>query len=168
MGQSRAPRKRKRAHAGLDAGDGAQPGPETPAMNAPEVQAFLLCDEASRDPKSSKYRITGVFDMIAVQALPAEHRSMEAYVRIRLPAGMDEAQLRFVVVTPSGVRSETEAQVSWPKVSSRIIEGSFRLRKFPITEMGTYVLELLVNGEPAAEYPFGIVESGRPADAPLH
>lgn len=137
-------------------------------MDSPKVQAFLLCDEASRDPENNKYRIAGVFDMIAVHSLPTEHRTMEAYVRLRLPPGTDEVRIGFAVVTPSGARSEAKGRVAHSRASSGIVEGSFRMRKFPIAEMGTYIIELLVNGEPAAEYPFGIVEGGKPADAPLH
>lgn len=137
-------------------------------MDAPKVQAFLLCDEATRDAKDGKYRVSGVFDMIAVRSLPAEHRSMEAYVRLRLPTGTHDVRIGFVVLSPSGTRSETEATVARARATFGTVEGSYRLQKFPITEIGTYVIQLIVNGEPVADYPVGIVEGKKPPDATLH
>ena len=136
-------------------------------MKRVEVQAFLLCDSCSRDDATGKYGITGIFDMIAVNSLPASREKLDAYVRISC-APAREASIGLRLVAPSGGKIEVEVTERCRASPTGIIENRIGIEALPLAETGVHAVELLLDGETVAEYRFGVVEAGKPADATLH
>jgi len=48
------------------------------------VNAFLLCDSATRDERG-KWMVFGVFDTVWAKAFPAIHLAMTVYFRLVIP-----------------------------------------------------------------------------------
>ena len=134
-------------------------------MEAPRLQAFLICDDALRDKTSGKVQITGVFDHIAVKELPAVHRHATVYVRLVLPQQMQGVEMGLAIVTPSGKRATTETQ-SYNASPGGIVESTSNLNELHLPETGTYRFELVVNGKTLAEYGLYVVRNAALATVP--
>ncbi len=134
-------------------------------MEAPRLQAFLICDDALRDKTSGKVQITGVFDHIAVKELPAVHRHATVYVRLVLPQQMQGVEMGLAIVTPSGKRATTETQ-SYNASPGGIVESTSNLNELHLPETGTYRFELVVNGKTLAEYGLDVVRNAALATVP--
>ncbi len=125
-------------------------------MQTPRLQAFLICDDVLRDKGTGKVQITGVFDHIAVQSLPAIHRNASVYLRLVLPREMQGVEVDLEIISPSGKRARTDTQ-TFNASAGGVVEGTSSLNEIHLPEFGKYRFKLRVNGEALAEYSLDVV-----------
>jgi len=111
-----------------------------------KLQALLLCDLVVRAP-DGKLQLQGIFHVIHVRSLPAQHPAMWLYFRFLVERLSSNGQDTIVVLfkRPSG---ETE---KLPELRVQLdgdsVEGQLQLRGLPLMEEGVHSFELYFNEE---------------------
>lgn len=131
-------------------------------MNDLQIEAFLICDSVVQDGSTGKYVITGVFDNIWPEKLPAVYGSLTAYFRLRVVSEKKEFKLSIALSPPSRLR-EQMPDLPVASDANGKIEGSVMVVGLPLREEGRHEVQLCVNGDVVAVYPFEVrVRGGAP------
>jgi len=121
----------------------------------PIVNAFLVCDSASRDSMTGKTSLFGIFKVIFTRQLPVTHPSLVLYASLTEMEGEYELWVDVVHV-PSNTRI---ARFPLPeqgmlKVTANnpldYVEVVFDIRGLTFTEFGEHEFRLFIDGRPVA------------------
>ena len=108
----------------------------------PQVNAFLLCDQAFQQAFSGKWCIIGTFGVIWARAFPCEHSPLCVFIGLSDFTG--PAGVKIVIRTPDGDElAAVQAQI--PQIPMSIAEFMLPFPPIRFEKAGGYTLELLVN-----------------------
>ena len=109
------------------------------------VQAFILCDAATRDSASGKWHITGIFDRIRSAEFPAVHAQMALYLRLAFDGPQPETSLEIVGQNPAGNRTG-RIRLALEATQQPTFDIGLTITGFTMSEPGDYFF-LLLHGE---------------------
>ena len=134
------------------------------------LNALLLCDNASRDAKTGKWMLAGVFDVVWAPSFPAVHESLDVYFRLRVdeaPAARPRTlTLRVVYRGPSGLLGST-GPVQLTVTSRGMAEGAVRIQRLPLPQPGEHAFEVHVDGRSVGETVLTVAQLPAPSE-PVH
>jgi hypothetical protein len=122
-------------------------------MTSVSVQAFLLCDSVVIDAQTGKTVIQGVFDKIFSQSFPAIHQHCALYIRLNLAEG-HSCDVGIGVRSPSGIYERPMAPQRIVGLEGDVSQLIVQIQGLPVPAAGQYVLELVLDGLPAAQFRF--------------
>jgi len=124
----------------------SRPEPQTdgPILPHPILNAMLVCDEATRDERTGKVTLRGIFEQIGAPGFPARHKSLSVYVKMIDAEG--KYPLRFSIVhLETGTVVGVVEQEFVAKSRTGSVELTFNLHDLPFPKPGTYEFQLHVN-----------------------
>ena len=113
------------------------------------VEAILLCDKVLREP-NGKAHVSGIFDRIWAQSVPAAHSELYLYFRFVVEPqdsrkeGQDE--LNISITDPSGTQKMLPSVAAIVGPNNKV-EGAIRLQGLPLRRWGTYRMTISFNDE---------------------
>ncbi len=121
----------------------------------PDLQASLLCDDV-RQERNGKFILIGIFDIIAVQALPTVFPRVCVVNRWCCGSGSYEQRSR--VLRPDGTRPLVEGKpvnirLPGDEATATSVEFFMNLR---VEEEGTHWVEVLLDGDLKLRYPLRV------------
>lgn len=127
------------------------------------IDALLLCDAATRDPKTGKWTLAGIFDALWAKEFPVSHHALDVYFRLRAPG---PATLRLFLRAPSGAPSMLATVAATPSARG-LVGGSVRIAGLRLDEPGDYRFELETDGRTIGESVLAVGQLPPPAST-LH
>ena len=116
--------------------------------------AIVICNEIIEDKRSNNKTLVGLFNGIRTQQLPSAHPRM--FVMASFTSGLGRWPVKFRIVDPSNneiVRMEGEENF---ENLLEVRDLVFELLGLPLSEEGTYVVDVIVGGTPVAERRFAV------------
>lgn len=120
----------------------------------PVANAFLLCDSVSRDARTGKTSLFGIFNMIWVQQTPTVHPFLAIYACLTEAKGEYEVWVEVVHVPtnqrvarfPTTEQPPLLIKADSPLAPLDYVELVFEVRNLPLQELGEYEFRLFVDG----------------------
>jgi hypothetical protein len=131
-----------------------------------DVQAFVLCDSCVRDVNTGKTSIQGIFDIVNAQAFPCLYPLMTAYFRLQfdeVPTAPMTLNLSLAMTSPSQLRNMSPGTQLAIPIGAERAEGFIGIQGMIFPEAGKYSFELLVNGQPVADFTLTLQHLGQPS-----
>lgn len=114
------------------------------------LHAFMVCDSAERDPRTGKWSLHGVFDVVWVERFPAVHAAMDVYLRLAFrpdgPGPIPAVPVGLRWWSPAGAARETPAIVLRPN-DRGIMEAVVRVTSLRLDAPGEYRIDAVADGQ---------------------
>ena len=124
-----------------------------------EEVVLLLCDRVTRDPKSSKTALNGVFDRVLVTNYPGG-LNFSLYYRFYIKGTpLSQIPIRLAIHDPEGI-VEQLPDFTVPLQPGDRIEGVLNFEGFPIAKPGRHVLILSTADTEVGRVGFEAISSG--------
>ncbi len=108
---------------------------------APQVNAFLLCDQAFQQMPTGKWCVIGTFGVIFAREFPVTYAPFTVYVCLSDFTG--DAMVQVTIRDASGgVVRAVRGQI--PRIPMSILEFAFPFPPIEFKTAGSYTLELIV------------------------
>lgn len=121
------------------------------------LRAVLVCNLAFRD-EHRKWSVIGIFDRMMPPALPVQ---CEPFIYVRLADVTRGGELSIVVRTPSG-SILTNAHSAFPPAPQPRMDADIALpMQLRVQDVGTYTIDVEVNGERIGGAKFTVELQGR-------
>lgn len=133
------------------------------ADSPPQVNAFILCDQAFQQALTGKWCIIGTFGVIWGRTFPCEHTPLVVFVGLSDFKG--PATVEVLIRDPDGERvSGVNAQI--PEIPMSIAEFAFHFPMVRFPRPGSYTLELLVGSTFLTARSFRVEQAPAQGQAP--
>lgn len=110
----------------------------------PQVNAFLLCDQAFQQAFTGKWCIIGTFGVIWAREFPVTHAPLVVFVGLSDFKG--DAEVQVQILSPGGDQiAGVKAQI--PPVPTPVAEFALYFPPVKFPESGSYTLELQADGQ---------------------
>ena len=126
--------------------------PESP----PQVNAFLLCDQAFQQAFTGKWCVIGTFGVIWAREFPVTHAPMVVFIGLSDFKGDTEVEVQ--ILDGSGGRvAGIKAQI--PPVPSPVAEFAMPFPPIKFDQAGSYTMELSAGGQLLAARSFRVQQA---------
>jgi hypothetical protein len=129
----------------------------------PQVNAFLLCDQAFQQAQSGKWCIIGTFGVIWARELPCTHAPLTVFIGLGDFSGDALVQ---VTIRDDESRVVYAVRGQIPKIPMGMVELAFPFPPVRFEKEGTYTAELLAGGELLSVRSFSVRKVAMPEVPP--
>jgi hypothetical protein len=119
--------------------------PRDSKLPRPVVNAMLICDQASRDPKSGKITLSGIFEVIWAPGFPVRHEMLSVYIKMTDAAGTYPFILTLINLEDGGVIGTGQATFR-AKDRMEPVELIFNLKDLVFPKAGLYEFQVHADG----------------------
>jgi len=111
----------------------------------PVVNAMLICDRASSDPKSGKITLEGIFEVIWTAGFPVRHETMSVYIKMTDAAGVYPFIFTVINLEAGGVIATGQATFQ-AKDRMEPVELIFNIKALVFPNPGLYEFQVHADG----------------------
>ena len=111
----------------------------------PLVNAMLICDRATRDPKSGKVTLEGIFEVIWATGFPIRHETLSVYIKMTDAAGTYPIVFSVVNLEAGGLVGAGQITVQ-AKDRMEPVELIFNIQGLIFLNPGLYEFQVHADG----------------------
>jgi hypothetical protein len=135
-----------------------------------QLHAFIVCDAAARDPRTGKWTLQGVFDVVWVERFPAVHAAMDVYLRLAqapdAPGRAPRVSVGLRWSPPAGAARDTPSITLQPNERG-IMEAVVRVTSLRLDTPGECRIDAVADGEVVGTTVLVVAQLAAP-DEPHH